>query len=111
MRFWLSGPRVLGGLVRPGISFGPEDIRARQVPTIHLERARKTVRQEAIARGMVVPPDAAIDAWLASEAARQRRPRPSIIAWDILKMIVAVPLAIIAIGGFWIAAMLLQQIH
>jgi hypothetical protein len=27
MRLYLSGPHILGGLVRPGISFGPEDWR------------------------------------------------------------------------------------
>jgi hypothetical protein len=32
MRFWLSGPRLFSGLVRPGVSFGPEDLRARRVP-------------------------------------------------------------------------------
>jgi hypothetical protein len=29
LRFWLSGPLVLNGLVRPGISIGPEDVRQR----------------------------------------------------------------------------------
>jgi hypothetical protein len=28
MRFWLSGPRLFRGMVRPGISFGPEDLRS-----------------------------------------------------------------------------------
>lgn len=28
MRLWFSGPRVLGGLIRPGISLGKEDLRA-----------------------------------------------------------------------------------
>ena len=51
MRFWLSGPRIFGGLVRPGVSFGPEDLRARRVPVAALERARKAVKREAIARG------------------------------------------------------------
>ena len=27
MRVWFSGPRMFGGLVRPGVSFGPEDWR------------------------------------------------------------------------------------
>jgi len=27
MRVWFSGPRMFGGLVRPGISLGPEDFR------------------------------------------------------------------------------------
>lgn len=32
MRFWLSGPRILGGLVRPGISLGREDFRRMRSP-------------------------------------------------------------------------------
>jgi hypothetical protein len=52
MRFWFSGPRILGGLVRPGVSFGPEDLRPRRVTETHLERARATVRQQARDRGM-----------------------------------------------------------
>ena len=27
MRIWLSGPRLFGGLVRPGLSFGASDMR------------------------------------------------------------------------------------
>lgn len=27
MRFWISGPRMFGGLIRPGVSFGREDFR------------------------------------------------------------------------------------
>jgi hypothetical protein len=69
MRFWLSGPRVLGGLVRPGVSFGPEDLRRR----------------------------------------RRAPARPS-IAGFIIRMIVAVPFAAIAIGCFWIAAMLFSEL-
>jgi hypothetical protein len=125
MRFWLSGPRMLGGLVRPGVSFGPEDLRARKlsqsvtvskggpVPATQRELARKAVKQEAIARGMEVPPDAAIDAWLASEVERQRRAGPSIasVVWFIFKGIIAVPIAGFAIFTLWIAAMLLQQMH
>jgi hypothetical protein len=35
MRLWLSGPRLLGGLVRPGISLGKEDFRsARKAPAM-----------------------------------------------------------------------------
>jgi hypothetical protein len=114
MRFWFSGPRLFSGLVRPGVSFGPEDLRARRVPAIHRELARKAVRQLARDHGEEAPPDAAIDAWLEAEVERQRRVRrrPSIasVAWFIFKCIVAVPLAAIAIGGFWIAAMLFSQL-
>jgi hypothetical protein len=28
MRFWLSGPRLFHGMVRPGVSFGQEDFRS-----------------------------------------------------------------------------------
>jgi hypothetical protein len=31
MRFWLSGPRI--GWFRPGVSFGPEDLRRRRRPS------------------------------------------------------------------------------
>jgi hypothetical protein len=38
MRLWLSGPRLLGGLVRPGISLGKEDLRsARKAPAMVAE--------------------------------------------------------------------------
>jgi hypothetical protein len=33
MRFWISGPRLLGG-IRPGVSFGPEDFRAPRAPRV-----------------------------------------------------------------------------
>ena len=113
MRFWFSGPRLFSGLVRPGVSLGPEDLRARRVPAIHRELARKAVRQLAKDHGEEVPPDAAIDAWLMAEVERQRRPRWSAlsIAWFIFKMIIAVPIAAFTIGGFWIAVLLLQQMH
>jgi hypothetical protein len=52
MRFWISGPRMLGGLVRPGVSFGPEDFRARRVSATQMELARKVVRQAAKDSGM-----------------------------------------------------------
>jgi hypothetical protein len=29
MRFWISGPRMFGGLIRPGVSFGLGDFRSR----------------------------------------------------------------------------------
>jgi hypothetical protein len=83
MRFWISGPRMFSGLVRPGVSFGPEDLRARRVQAIHLEIARK--------------------------AERQRPVRPS-IAGFIVRAIVAVPIAAFTIGAFWIAAMLFSAL-
>jgi hypothetical protein len=114
MRFWFSGPRMFSGLVRPGVSLGPEDLRARRVPAIPRELARKAVKQLAKDHGADVPPDAAIDAWLEAEVARRRqwRPRPSIasIAWFIFKMIIAVPIAIFTIGCFWIAAMIFSAL-
>jgi hypothetical protein len=111
MRFWFSGPRLFSGLVRPGVSFGPEDLRARHVPATQLEPARKTVRQLARDRGMEVPPDAAIDAWLASEVERQRRSRWSAlsIAWFLFKCAIAVPLTAFAVFNFWIVVLLLRQ--
>jgi hypothetical protein len=113
MRFWFSGPRIFSGLVRPGVSFGPEDMRAHRVPATARDIARKAVKQLAKENGEEVPDNATIDAWLEAEVERQRRVRPSIasVAWFIFKCIIAIPLAVIAIGGFWLAAMLLQQIH
>jgi hypothetical protein len=80
------------------------------VPTIPRELARKAVRQLAKDHGAEVPPDATIDAWLEAEVARQRRAGPS-VAWFIFKMIIAVPIAGFAIFTFWIAVLLLQQMH
>jgi hypothetical protein len=38
MRFWLTGPRILGGLIRAGVSFDREDFRrARKSPPITAE--------------------------------------------------------------------------
>ena|ERR1019366_4934524 len=107
MRFWLSGPRMLGGMVRPGVSFGPEDLRARRIPAAHLERARATVRQAAKDGGMIVPPDAAIDEWLGSEAARLQRHS---LAWVIIAAIAIVPFAAFAIFSFWVAGMLFSEL-
>jgi hypothetical protein len=70
MRFWLSGPRMLDGLVRPGVSFSPKDLRR----------------------------------------LRSLRPATPSVVGFIVSMIIAVPLAAIAIGGFWIAAMLFSEL-
>ena len=116
---------MFNGLVRPGVSFGPEDLRARKlaqsapvskggpVPATQLELARKSVRRLAKESGMEVPPDAAIDAWLEAEVARQRRPRWSAlsIAWLLFKCAIAVPLTAFAIFNFWLIVLLLQQMR
>ena len=93
MRFWLSSPRIFGGLLRPGVSFGREDWRAPRVPATHRELARKVVRQLARDHGDEVPDNATIDALLALEVERQRAVRPSIVGF-IFQVILAVPLTI-----------------
>ncbi|WOJ89846.1 hypothetical protein RZS28_00585 [Methylocapsa polymorpha] len=50
MRFWLSGPRILHGLVRPGISIGPEDVRPR-LPRWRRYEYRKALKAYAAKRG------------------------------------------------------------
>jgi hypothetical protein len=50
MRFWLSGPRILNGLVRPGISLGREDWRPR-LPSYRRYELRKGLQAAAEARG------------------------------------------------------------
>jgi hypothetical protein len=67
MRFWFSGPRLFNGLVRPGVSFGPEDLRARRIPVTHQAAARKAVRRLAKDNGEEVPSNATIDALLEEE--------------------------------------------
>jgi hypothetical protein len=47
MRLWLSGPRILGGLVRPGISLGKEDFRsARKMPVIAVNATLALFRRQ-----------------------------------------------------------------
>jgi hypothetical protein len=46
MRFWFSGPRMFNGLVRPGVSFGPEDLRARRVPATTPVNVPQHIRRE-----------------------------------------------------------------
>jgi hypothetical protein len=61
MRFWISGPRMFSGLIRPGVSFGPEDWRPRRATSTDLGPVRKDFRRLAKERGMAVPDDATID--------------------------------------------------
>jgi len=50
MRLWLSGPRILRGLVRPGISLGREDWNPRQ-PSYRRYELRHGLQEAAKARG------------------------------------------------------------
>jgi hypothetical protein len=50
MRLWLSGPRILNGLVRPGISLGREDFRPR-LPSWRRYELRHGLQEAAKARG------------------------------------------------------------
>ncbi len=50
MRRWLSGPRFLCGLVRPGISLGREDLQPR-LPSYRRYELRHGLREAAKARG------------------------------------------------------------
>ena len=49
MRIWLSGPRILGGLLRPGISFNLNELR-RKAP--RLARLRAAERRK-LAAGLI----------------------------------------------------------
>jgi len=56
VRIWLSGPRILGGLVRPGISLGPEDMRhlggrPARLPSYRRYELRAGLQEAAKARG------------------------------------------------------------
>jgi hypothetical protein len=51
MRRWLSGPRVLGGMIRPGVSFGPEDFREPKIPSWKRYEWRKAMIDEAKEEG------------------------------------------------------------
>ena len=50
MRIWLSGPRILHGLVRPGISLGREDWSPR-LPSYRRYELRHGLQEAAKARG------------------------------------------------------------
>lgn len=40
MRFWFAGPRLFGGFIRPGVSFGPEDFRRARPPDVGAQSPR-----------------------------------------------------------------------
>ena len=50
MRLWLSGPRILRGLIRPGISLGREDWNPR-LPSYRRYELRHGLQEAAKARG------------------------------------------------------------
>jgi hypothetical protein len=50
MRIWLSGPRILGGLIRPGVSFGREDWNPR-LPSYRRYALRHGLQKAAKATG------------------------------------------------------------
>jgi hypothetical protein len=71
MRFWLSGPRLFNGLVRPGISLGREDFRPRALPSWRRYELRHGLQEAAKARGEPMTredADYAIDKALATGA-------------------------------------------
>jgi hypothetical protein len=51
MRIWFSGPRILSGLVRPGVSFGPKDFRAPRLPSWKRFELGEGLQTAARARG------------------------------------------------------------
>jgi len=77
MRFWLSGPRILYGLVRPGVSLGWEGFRPRQqamaalLPSYRRYELRHGLQEAARASGKPIGKDDAdylIDKALATGA-------------------------------------------
>jgi hypothetical protein len=51
VRVWFSGPRLLNGLVRPGISFGPSDFGPPRLPSWRRHELRAGLQAAAKARG------------------------------------------------------------
>ncbi|HEY8005694.1 MAG TPA: hypothetical protein VIE66_02555 [Methylocella sp.] len=57
MRIWFSGPRLLNGLVRPGISFGREDFGPPRLPSWRRHELRAGLQSAAKARGEAMTKD------------------------------------------------------
>jgi hypothetical protein len=57
MRVWLSGPRILRGLVRPGISLGREDFGPPRLPSWRRHELRAGLQAAAKARGETMTKD------------------------------------------------------
>jgi hypothetical protein len=51
VRIWFSGPRLLNGLVRPGISLGREDFGPPRLPSWRRHELRANLQEAAKARG------------------------------------------------------------
>src|SRR5450631_2814114 len=69
MRIWFSGPRILGGLVRPGVSFGREDgltplggHRSARLPAWRKHELMKRLQKAATGRGETMTKEDASDA-------------------------------------------------
>jgi|HubBroStandDraft_6_1064221.scaffolds.fasta_scaffold2005217_2 hypothetical protein len=96
MRFWLSGPRLFNGLVRPGISFGREDFRPRGLPSWRKFELCQALIKEAEARGEKMSKEEA--AYCVEKAlylaARQQRQREIKFAAAFIACAVAIVLAI-----------------
>jgi hypothetical protein len=56
VRVWFSGPRIFGGLVRPGISLGKEDFLPR-LPKWRRHELRAALQAAAKARGGAISKD------------------------------------------------------
>lgn len=57
MRVWLSGPRILGGLIRPGISLGKEDFGPPRLPRWRRHELRIGLQAAAKSRGETLTKD------------------------------------------------------
>jgi len=82
MRLWLSGPRILNGLVRPGISLGREDWNPR-LPSYRRYELRKGLQAaaegsgEPMSRDAVLPQAALIRPATLHSTSRERARRSS----------------------------------
>ena len=56
MRFWLSGPRILGGLIRPGISFNENELRHKtpRLPNWRRHELRADLKAAAEVKGETI---------------------------------------------------------
>jgi hypothetical protein len=84
-RIWFSGPRILGGLVRPGISFNMKELYASQ--PAHQRLARLKARHEIIRlareNGETIDNETA-DLMIDVEIERQQREANEMSVWWLL---------------------------